>query len=84
MKSWIQLPYDNLQAALGVAQLERLPEFVSRKRAMEDAIPNACRRSGLAVASCSFCLCRDIIGYTSRLKDEIPFDAAEPCGSLPS
>jgi perosamine synthetase len=69
----------NLQAALGVAQLERLDEFVARKRRM------GCRYTqGLAhLSKLQLPLCRTDYAeniywvYGIVLDDELPFDAEE-------
>jgi len=69
----------NLQAALGVAQLERLDEFVARKRRMGK------RYTELLLSVESLELMPEKTGYADNiywvyglvLKDEIPFDAEE-------
>jgi perosamine synthetase len=69
----------NLQAALGVAQLERLPEFIARKRRMGQRYSEKLSQvDGLT-------LMPDKVGYADNiywvygmvLQDEVPFDAAE-------
>lgn len=74
----------NLQAALGLAQLERLDEFVEIKRAMgrrysELLSDFSCLE--LPVSSCNFA---DNIYWVFGvvLKDEVPIDAAEAMKSL--
>jgi len=67
----------NLQAALGVAQLERLDEFVARKRAMGDYYNKAfsgLKGVQLPLASTSYA--ENIYWvYGMVLDDEVPFDA---------
>jgi perosamine synthetase len=74
----------NLQAALGVAQLERLDEFVTRKRAIDqhyrqqleglDGIVLAPRSTSYAETICW------VFGLI--LADHVPFDAAEAIARL--
>jgi perosamine synthetase len=74
----------NLQAALGVAQLERLPEFVERKRAMGglynrllDDIP------GIQLPLPETAYAKNIYWvYGIVLRDSVPFDAKEAMGRL--
>jgi perosamine synthetase len=69
----------NLQAALGLAQLERLPEFVARKRRMGERYTERLKRvEGLELMP----PCTEYAGniywvYGMVLKDEVPFDAEE-------
>jgi perosamine synthetase len=69
----------NLQAALGVAQLERLDEFVARKRRMGaryDELLSGVPHIGLPVASVGYA--RNIYWvYGIVLADDVPFEAAE-------
>ena len=67
----------NLQAALGVAQLERLDEFVARKRRMGRRYDELLSKvEGLEFLPAST-PCADTIYwvYGMVLKDEVPFDA---------
>jgi len=69
----------NLQAALGVAQLERLQEFVNRKRRMgqkyTERLSNA---EGLELMPSRAPYAENIYWvYGILLKDEVPFDAEE-------
>lgn len=69
----------NLQAALGLAQLERLDEFVARKRNMGK------RYSGLLKGTAGISLPLENTGYAENiywvyglvLDNELPYDAAE-------
>jgi perosamine synthetase len=69
----------NLQAALGVAQLERLPEFVARKRRMGQTYTELLRGvAGLELMPVRTDYAENIYWvYGLVLKDEVPFDAAE-------
>lgn len=69
----------NLQAALGVAQLERLEEFVARKRRMGRYYTERLLRvEGLALMKPKTYYAENIYWvYGLVLKDEVPFDAEE-------
>jgi perosamine synthetase len=69
----------NLQAALGVAQLERLDEFVSRKRRMgKQYTERLMRVEGLELMPSGTDYADNIYWvYGMVLKDEVPFDAEE-------
>jgi perosamine synthetase len=69
----------NLQAALGVAQLERLDEFVVRKRKMgKQYTKNLSGVSGIQIPIEKTSYADNIYWvYGIVLKDEVPFDAAE-------
>src|SRR5262249_28131074 len=67
----------NMQAALGVAQMERLDYFVERKRSMGDRY-NKCLKdtTGLELPLTSTEFAKNIYWvYGVVLKDEVPFDA---------
>jgi perosamine synthetase len=67
----------NLQAALGLAQLERLPEFVARKRRMGSLYGELLAGvAGLELMPASMDYAESIYWvYGLVLKDEVPFDA---------
>jgi len=69
----------NLQAALGVAQLERLDEFVARKRRMGRKYTELLKDvEGLQLMPEATPYAENIYWvYGVVLKDEVPFDAAE-------
>ncbi|ANP88498.1 DegT/DnrJ/EryC1/StrS family aminotransferase [Rhizobium leguminosarum] len=69
----------NMQAALGCAQLERLPEFVERKRAMGRLYTELLQDlPGIQLPLPEASYARNIYWvYGIVLKDEIDFDAAE-------
>ncbi len=69
----------NLQAALGVAQLERLAEFVARKRRMGQRYTELLTGvAGLELMPARTSYAENIYWvYGVVLKDEVPFDAAE-------
>ncbi|MBX5008481.1 DegT/DnrJ/EryC1/StrS family aminotransferase [Rhizobium lentis] len=69
----------NMQAALGCAQLERLPEFVERKRAMGSLYTELLQDlPGIQLPLAETSYARNIYWvYGIVLKDEIDFDAAE-------
>jgi perosamine synthetase len=69
----------NLQAALGVAQLERLGEFVDRKRRMGRKYTELLSKvDGLELMPAKTDYADNIYWvYGVVLKDEVPFDAAE-------
>jgi perosamine synthetase len=69
----------NLQAALGLAQLERLPEFVARKRRMGKKYTELFRDvEGLELMVEKTDYADNIYWvYGMVLKDEVPFDAEE-------
>ncbi|QND15474.1 DegT/DnrJ/EryC1/StrS family aminotransferase [Rhizobium leguminosarum bv. trifolii] len=69
----------NMQAALGCAQLERLPEFVERKRAMGSLYTELLQDlPGIQLPLPETSYARNIYWvYGIVLKDEIDFDAAE-------
>lgn len=69
----------NMQAALGCAQLERLPEFVERKRAMGSLYTELLQDlPGIQLPLVETSYARNIYWvYGIVLKDEIDFDAAE-------
>ncbi|MGR9280160.1 DegT/DnrJ/EryC1/StrS family aminotransferase [Rhizobium johnstonii] len=69
----------NMQAALGCAQLERLPEFVERKRAMGKLYTELLQDlPGIQLPLPETSYARNIYWvYGIVLKDEIDFDAAE-------
>ncbi|MGO7155854.1 DegT/DnrJ/EryC1/StrS family aminotransferase [Rhizobium leguminosarum] len=69
----------NMQAALGCAQLERLPEFVERKRAMGKLYTELLEDlPGIQLPLPETSYARNIYWvYGIVLKDEIDFDAAE-------
>jgi perosamine synthetase len=69
----------NLQAALGVAQLERLEEFVARKRRMGQRYAELLSRvEGLEFMPAKTDYADNIYWvYGMVLKDEVPFDAEE-------
>jgi perosamine synthetase len=69
----------NMQAALGCAQLERLPEFVERKRAMGRLYTELLQDlPGIQLPLPETSYARNIYWvYGIVLKDEIDFDAAE-------
>jgi perosamine synthetase len=69
----------NLQAALGVAQLERLDEFVARKRRMGKRYTERLMRvEGLEMMPARTAYADNIYWvYGMVLKDSVPFDAAE-------
>jgi perosamine synthetase len=69
----------NLQAALGVAQLERLEEFVTRKRRMGRYYTESLLRvEGLELMPARTPYAENIYWvYGVVLKDEVPFDAEE-------
>jgi perosamine synthetase len=69
----------NLQAALGLAQVERLDEFATRKRRMGqryDELLSGLSALELPVAQTDYA-CNIYWVYGVVLKDEVPFDAAE-------
>ena len=66
----------NLQAALGVAQLENLDDFVERKRRMGRRYTESCGHFLAAVADSTTDYAENIYWmYGLVLKDEVPFDA---------
>jgi perosamine synthetase len=69
----------NLQAALGLAQLERLDEFISRKRQMGKLYTELLQNiSGLELPLTSTSYADNIYWvYGLILKDEVPFEADE-------
>lgn len=69
----------NVQAALGVAQLERLDEFVERKRHMGKLYSELLKDiPGLQLPLASTEYAKNIYWvYAIVLKDEVPFDAEE-------
>ena len=69
----------NLQAALGVAQLERLPQFVEKKRAMGRLYAELLADvPGLQLPAAEREYAKSIsCVYGLVLADEVPFDAAE-------
>ncbi|WP_106796753.1 DegT/DnrJ/EryC1/StrS family aminotransferase [Rhizobium sp. H4] len=69
----------NMQAALGCAQLERLPEFVERKRAMGSLYTELLQDlPGIQLPLAETSYARNIYWvYGIVLKDDIDFDAAE-------
>lgn len=69
----------NLQAALGVAQLEQLPEFVERKRRMgKKYTEKLLKVDGLELMPVRTDYADNIYWvYGLVLKDEVPFDAEE-------
>jgi perosamine synthetase len=69
----------NLQAALGVAQLERLPEFIERKRRMGKTYTEKLLKvDGLELMPGRTDYADNIYWvYGLVLKDEVPFDAKE-------
>lgn len=74
----------NMQAALGVAQLERLDEFVERKRQMgaqyDELLGNV---RGLELPPAHAAYARSIYWvYGLVLSDSVPFDAREMIGRL--
>lgn len=73
------LRMSNLQAALGCAQLERLDEFVARKRAMGARYTTALAGTpGLALPPTQTAYARSIYWvYGLVLDDAVPFDAEE-------
>lgn len=76
----------NLQAALGVAQLERLPQFVMRKRRMgllyTDLLKDV---QGITLPLKTTSYAENIYWvYGIVLKDEIDYDATEMCARLSS
>jgi len=73
------LRMSNMQAALGVAQLERLDEFVARKRHMGQRYTELLSDiPGLQLPVVSTDYADNIYWvYGLVLKDEVPFDAAE-------
>ncbi|MBA3341111.1 MAG: DegT/DnrJ/EryC1/StrS family aminotransferase [Gemmatimonadaceae bacterium] len=69
----------NLQAAVGLAQLERLDEFVARKRAIFDAYTRLLSGASgiqLPVASTDYATNANWV-YGLVLTDAVPFDAGE-------
>jgi perosamine synthetase len=74
----------NLQAALGVAQLERLDEFVARKRHMGQRYTELLSNiPGLQLPIPKTDYAENIYWvYGLVLKDEVPFDAEEAMGRL--
>ena len=73
------LRMSNIQAALGIAQLERLDEFVARKRRMGDIYNQLLADiSGLELPLASTTYAKNIYWvYGIVLKDDLPFDAVE-------
>ncbi|WP_449420742.1 DegT/DnrJ/EryC1/StrS family aminotransferase [Phormidium nigroviride] len=73
------LRMSNIQAALGIAQLERLDEFVARKRRMGYIYNQLLADiSGLELPLASTTHAKNIYWvYGVVLKDELPFDAVE-------
>jgi perosamine synthetase len=73
------LRMSNLQAALGVAQLERLDSFVDRKRAMGAYYTSAlCELTGLQLPQAETPYARNIYWvYGLVLEDHLDFDAEE-------
>lgn len=69
----------NLQAALGLAQLERLDEFVERKRRIGETYTQLlCDIPGIQLPLLSTSYAKNIYWvYGIVLDDEVPFDAAE-------
>jgi perosamine synthetase len=69
----------NLQAALGVAQLERLDEFVTRKRTMGNRYTELLKDvPGLQLPLMSTAYAKNIYWvYGLVLKEDVPFDAEE-------
>ena len=69
----------NLQAAIGVAQLERLKEFIARKRRMGELYTaRLLQVEGLELMLPRTSYAENIYWvYGMVLKDEVPFDAAE-------
>ena len=69
----------NMQAALGCAQLERLPEFVERKRAMGSLYTELLQNlPGIQLPLPETSYARNIYWvYGIVLRDEVDFDAAE-------
>jgi perosamine synthetase len=69
----------NLQAAIGVAQLERLKEFIARKRHMGELYTTRLLQvEGLELMLPRTSYAENIYWvYGMVLKDEVPFDAAE-------
>ncbi len=69
----------NLQAALGVAQLERLEEFVARKRSMGKRYSGLLQHvAGLELMPAKTDYAENIYWvYGMVLNEEVPFDAAE-------
>jgi perosamine synthetase len=69
----------NLQAALGVAQLERLEEFVARKRRMgQRYTENLSMVAGLELMPAKTVYAENIYWvYGMVLKEDVPFDARE-------
>lgn len=69
----------NLQAALGVAQLERLGEFVARKRSMGRRYTDGLARlRGIQLPLASNDIAQNIYWvYGVVLDDDVPFDAEE-------
>lgn len=78
------LRMSNLQAALGVAQLERLDEFVARKRYMGQRYTELLSDiPGLQLPVIRTDYADNIYWvYGLVLKDEVPFDAEEAMGRL--
>ena len=74
----------NLQAAVGVAQLERLPEFVERKRRMGlFYTAKLLKVEGLELMLARTSYAENIYWvYGVVLKDEVPFDAEEAMSRL--
>ncbi len=74
----------NLQAALGMAQLERLPEFVGRKRSMGKRYTELLTHAkGLEFMPAKAEYADNIYWvYGMVLKDEVPFDAEEAMSRL--
>jgi perosamine synthetase len=74
----------NLQAALGVAQLERLEEFVGRKRRMGQRYTELLLRvEGLELMPPKTEYAENIYWvFGMVLKDEVPFDAKEAMSRL--
>jgi perosamine synthetase len=74
----------NLQAALGVAQLERLPEFVGRKRAMGKLYTQLLEDvPGIQLPLAETSYAKNIYWvYGIVLRDSVRFDAKEAMGRL--
>lgn len=74
----------NLQAALGLAQLERLAEFVGRKRRMGRRYTELLAEvEGLELMPLKTAYAENIYWvYGMVLKDDVPFDAEEAMGRL--
>lgn len=74
----------NLQAALGLAQLERLDEFVTRKRVMGKRYTGLLADcAGLQLPLAGTCYAENVYWvFGIVLNDEAPFDAKEAMGRL--